>query len=78
MDKSQYMNTVSGGELTYEKSRELATAKNLSRHEKIGFPNRYREGYADFILDAPEEIKRLRYSRVENSDKMNFYVYNFN
>ena len=28
--------------------------------------------------DAPEEIKRLRYSKVKNSDKMNFYVYNSN
>lgn len=28
--------------------------------------------------DAPEEIKRLRYSKVKNSDKMNFYVYNTN
>ncbi len=25
-----------------------------------------------------EEIKRLRYSKVKNSDKMNFYVYNTN
>ena len=25
-----------------------------------------------------EEIKKLRYSKVENSDKMNFYVYNCN
>lgn len=51
MDNSQYLNTVNGGELTYEKSRWLATIKNLSRHEKIGFPNRYREGYADSILE---------------------------
>lgn len=28
--------------------------------------------------DAPEEIKRLRYSKVKNSDKMNFYIYNSN
>ena len=47
MDKRQYLNNVMGGELTYEKSRELATANNLSRHEKIGFPNKYREGYAN-------------------------------
>lgn len=51
MDRCQYLNIVSGGEFTYEKSRELATAKNLSRHEKIGFPNKYREGYADSILE---------------------------
>ena len=28
--------------------------------------------------DILEEIKRLRYSKVKNSDKMNFYVYNTN
>lgn len=28
--------------------------------------------------NASEEIKRLRYAKVKNSDKMNFYVYNSN
>lgn len=51
MDKAEYMNIVNGGELTYEKSRTLAKSTNLSRHEKIGFPDEYKEGYADFILD---------------------------
>ena len=34
--------------------------------------------YEGAVEDAPEEIKRLRYSKVKNSDKMNFYVYNSN
>lgn len=34
--------------------------------------------YEDAVEDAPEEIKRLGYSKVENSDKMNCCVYNFN
>ena len=34
--------------------------------------------YEGVVEDAPEEIKRLRYSKVKNSDKMNFYVYNSN
>lgn len=34
--------------------------------------------YEGAVEEAPEEIKILRYSKVENSDKMNFYVYNFN
>ena len=34
--------------------------------------------YEDAVEDAPKEIKRLRYSKVKNSDKMNFYVYNSN
>lgn len=34
--------------------------------------------YEGAVEEAPEEIKKLRYSKVENSDKMNFYVYNCN
>ena len=34
--------------------------------------------YEGAVEDALEEIKRLRYSKVKNSDKMNFYVYNSN
>ena len=34
--------------------------------------------YEGAVEKAPAEIKNLRYSKVENSDKMNFYVYNFN
>ena len=34
--------------------------------------------YEGAVEKAPAEIKNLRYSKVENSDKMNIYVYNFN
>lgn len=34
--------------------------------------------YEGAVEEAPEEIKNLRYSKVKNLDKMNFYVYNFN
>ena len=34
--------------------------------------------YEGAVEKAPAEIKNLRYSKVENSDKMNFYVYNLN
>ena len=34
--------------------------------------------YEGAVEEAPEEIKKLRYSKVENSDKMKFYVYNCN
>lgn len=31
--------------------------------------------YEGMIENAPQEIKNLRYSKVENADKMVFYVY---
>lgn len=34
--------------------------------------------YEGAVEEAPEEIKKLIYSKVENSNKMNFYVYNCN
>ena len=34
--------------------------------------------YEGAVEDAQEEIKRLRHSKVKNSDKMNCCVYNFN
>lgn len=37
--------------LNYESFRDLAKNKHLSNEEKIGFPNEYREGYENFILD---------------------------
>ena len=37
--------------LDYERSREWAKDSTLSLHEKIGFPDEYREGYKGFILE---------------------------
>ena len=31
--------------------------------------------YEGMVEDAPIEVKELKYSRIENTDKMNFYVY---
>ena len=31
--------------------------------------------YEGMVEDAPEEIKKLRYSKIETTDRMNFYVY---
>jgi hypothetical protein len=36
--------------LTFDDFRRLATAPNLSRHEKVGFPDSYREGKGDDIF----------------------------
>ena len=31
--------------------------------------------YEGMVEDTPEEIKKLRYSKIETTDRMNFYVY---
>ncbi len=36
--------------LTFEKFRELAASDQLSHHEKVGFPNEYREGKEESIF----------------------------
>lgn len=41
---------VSFQELTFDKFRELAQSEQLSRHEKVGFPNEYREGKEELIF----------------------------
>ncbi|MBF0603819.1 MAG: class I SAM-dependent methyltransferase [Nitrospirae bacterium] len=48
-------NKINFATLTYEKFRELAVTSGLSHHEKVGFPNEYREGkegeiFADMLL----------------------------
>ena len=46
--------------LTYEGFRKLAGESSLSRHEKIGFPNSYREGYEERIhADIETKLSRL-------------------
>jgi len=37
--------------LTFEDFKRLAVDPSLSRHEKIGFPNDYREGYEEAIFE---------------------------
>lgn len=41
---------VNFDDLTFEKFRELALSSDLSNHEKVGFPNEYREGKEDAIF----------------------------
>jgi hypothetical protein len=46
--------------LSYDDFRELAKDQNLSRYEKIGFPNEYREGKEDLIFnDIKQKLPRL-------------------
>jgi hypothetical protein len=37
-------------DLTYDRFKELAKDKNLSTHEKVGFPDEYRDGSEEIIL----------------------------
>ena len=31
--------------------------------------------YEGMVESAPDEIKQLKYSKIENADRVNFYVY---
>lgn len=35
--------------MSFEKFRRLAIKENLSKYERIGFPNSYREGFEIFF-----------------------------
>lgn len=50
--------------LTYEKFRKLAKRKDLSIHEKVGFPNDYREGLEEHIF--ADMLKKVRSLDREN------------
>ncbi len=59
MERKQYLFEVEL--LDYERGRKLAKDTTLSLHEKIGFPNEYREGYKDFIVaDILLKLPQLR------------------
>ena len=46
--------------LTFNKFRELAQSEQLSPHEKVGFPNEYREGKEEQIFaDVLEKLRSL-------------------
>jgi len=50
-------------ELDYERFRELAQNKNLSAHERIGFPDNYREGFErDIFADICSKLPALEHS----------------
>lgn len=47
-------------DLTFEKFRELAVSEGLSHHEKVGFPNEYREGKeGDIFADMLVKVRSL-------------------
>src|SRR3954466_14260925 len=48
------------GDLTFDGFRELATADGLSRFERIGFPDSYRDGYeAAIFRDVRSKLTTL-------------------
>ena len=47
--------------LTFDTFRDRATAAGLSRHERVGFPDAYREGYEAAIWrDVPADSNFFR------------------
>lgn len=54
---------VNFDDLTFDKFRELATVEGLSHHEKVGFPNEYREGKEESIFG--DMITKVRALKVE-------------
>jgi hypothetical protein len=47
-------------DLTFEKFRQIASDPALSRHERVGFPNSYREGKEDAIFaDISSKLSNL-------------------
>ena len=45
--------------ITYETFKDMASDKELSKYEKIGFPNDYREKYEESIFNNINTILRL-------------------
>jgi hypothetical protein len=53
-------NKVPFHELTFDKFRELAKSDQLTNHEKVGFPNEYREGKEEAIFaDMRAKLRSL-------------------
>jgi len=51
---------VNFDDLTFDKFRELAASDQLSHHEKVGFPNEYREGKEETIFaDMRRKLRAL-------------------
>jgi len=47
--------------LTYDKFKNLAKDKSLSKYERIGFPNSYRDGYEENIfIDITKKLSNIR------------------
>lgn len=57
-------NKVAFHELTFDKFRELAKSDQLTHHEKVGFPNEYREGREEAIFaDMRTKLRSLDSAR---------------
>jgi 2-polyprenyl-3-methyl-5-hydroxy-6-metoxy-1,4-benzoquinol methylase len=57
--------SINFDQLTFEKFRELAVTEGLSSHEKVGFPNEYREGLeAKIFEDVLSKVRSLKRSRL--------------
>lgn len=55
---------VNFDDLTFDRFRELASADGLSHHEKVGFPNEYREGKEEAIFtDMLAKVRSLHVAR---------------
>lgn len=60
------MNKVNFDGLTFDKFRELASTEGLSHHEKVGFPNEYRDGKeAHIFADMLSKLRALNNDRPE-------------
>ncbi len=60
----QFSHSRSFDSLTFDGFRKLATADGLSRHERVGFPDSYRDGYETAIYrDIRGKLSNLSRSR---------------
>lgn len=57
---------INFGDLTFDKFRELASLDQLSHHEKVGFPNEYREGKEEAIFSD----MRMKLRALEENNKI--------
>lgn len=57
---------VNFDDLTFDRFRELAASDQLSRHEKVGFPNEYRDGKEEVIFQ--DVINKL--SALDGTNKI--------
>ena len=63
MDENKHLS------INFQTFSQLATDKNLSKYEKIGFPNSYREGFEKIIfLDILSKLTNLKNKKKEVVD----------
>lgn len=62
------MSKIDFSRLKYDDFKKLALEENISRNEKVGFPDNYREGFIDFIIQ--DIFSKLE---VENNKNTSFF-----